>query len=50
MSRFGPIRTTPPHAVLDQLPAAVGPWAADRMGNEGGYPNGGMWRFCAGRR
>jgi hypothetical protein len=45
-ARFGPIRAVPPAAVRDRLGVKPGGiWAADRLGDEGGFPNGGMWRF-----
>lgn len=44
--RFGRIRTDPPRAVVDAV--GVGPgsvWSSSRLGGDGGFPNGGMWRF-----
>lgn len=44
--RFGPIRSIPPRQVLERLGVKNGStWATDRLGDEGGFPNGGMWRF-----
>jgi hypothetical protein len=45
--RFGPIRPVPPTPVLDYFPRA-GSWAIERIGDDGAYPNGGLWRFEAG--
>lgn len=47
--RFGPIRQTPPEAVVKELAGAASDsqWAVDQLGNEGGYPNGGLWLTTA---
>lgn len=46
-SRFGSIGEVPPLAVLTALGRGQGvvAWSSARMGGEGGFPNGGLWRF-----
>ncbi|HVX42475.1 MAG TPA: phosphotransferase [Mycobacteriales bacterium] len=49
LARFGPLRSNPPDGVLNALAAKRSePWSAGRLGAEGGFPNGGMWRVKAG--
>lgn len=50
--RFGPLRLEPPAAVLAMLPGAAPgtSWTATRIGDERGYPNGGLWRVEADQR
>ena len=43
-ARFGPLRTVPPVPVVDALGGDGTPWRAERLGSEGSFPNGGMWR------
>jgi len=43
-ARFGPLRTTPPAAVVRAVGGDGSPWRADRLGSDGAFPNGGMWR------
>jgi hypothetical protein len=52
LPRFGPLRPAPPAEILDLLTGAVPGtgWTADRIGNEDGYPNGGLWRVEADHR
>jgi hypothetical protein len=45
-ARFGPIRADPPAGVMQALGAGRSGWSSERLGAEGGFPNGGMWRFC----
>lgn len=49
--RFGPLRSVPPEAVLAGLSGAPAgtEWVAERIGDDGGYPNGGLWRVSAAR-
>ena len=49
--RFAPIRATPPGEVLKGLSGAAldTGWAIERFGNDGGYPNGGIWQVTANR-
>ncbi|HEU5485914.1 MAG TPA: phosphotransferase [Microlunatus sp.] len=42
--RFGPLRSLPPAAVVDAVGGDARAWRADRLGSDGPYPNGGMWR------
>lgn len=52
LPRFGPLRAAPPHEVIASLTGArTGTaWIASKMGDENGYPNGGLWRVEADRR
>jgi hypothetical protein len=43
-ARFGPLRSVPPAAVVDAVGADGSRWQADRLGSDGPFPNGGMWR------
>lgn len=44
--RFGPIRESPPPAVLDRLGCSETVWRRSRFGEDDeGFPNGGIWRF-----
>lgn len=51
LPRFGTLRPEPPSEVLDRLTGAEpgSEWTARPMGNDGGYPNGGLWRVTADR-
>lgn len=42
--RFGPLRATPPAAVVRGVGGNGSPWRAERLGSDGPFPNGGMWR------
>jgi len=42
--RFGPLRSTPPLAVVNAVGGGESSWQADRLGSDGPFPNGGMWR------
>ena len=42
--RFGPLRSTPPVAVVNAVGGDGSPWRADRLGSAGPFPNGGIWR------
>ena len=52
LPRFGPLRAAPPDEVVAGLGGAAAgtTWTAHRLGGEGGYPNGGIWRVGADRR
>lgn len=52
LPRFGPLRTTPPAEVVAWLTGASAGtgWTASRMGDDNGYPNGGLWRVTADQR
>lgn len=52
LPRFGPLRRVPPDPVVARLTGAApgSGWTITRMGNDGGYPNGGLWRVEADRR
>lgn len=43
-ARFGPLRSVPPAPVVRALGGDGSPWQADRLGSDGPFPNGGMWR------
>lgn len=43
--RFGPIRTVPPAAVERAVGDGQAEWTAERLGSDGDFPNGGMWRM-----
>lgn len=43
--RFGPIRSVPPVAVQRVVGDGQLGWTAERLGSEGDFPNGGMWRL-----
>jgi hypothetical protein len=47
--RFGPLREVPPDDVVEALTGAAPgtTWAVDKIGDEGGFPNGGLWRVSA---
>lgn len=49
LPRFGPLRSRPPIEVSQVLSGAAPgtTWTATRLGNDGGYPNGGIWRMTA---
>lgn len=51
LPRFGPLRPVPPTEVAVRLTGAAAgtTWSTSRIGNEGGYPNGGLWRVSADR-
>lgn len=42
--RFGPIRSTPPDRA-GRPRSAASRWTKSRIGDEGDFPNGGLWRF-----
>jgi hypothetical protein len=42
--RFGPIRSTPPDHLAGARSAASR-WTRSRVGDDGDFPNGGLWRF-----
>lgn len=50
--RFGPLRPVPPPATLARLTGAAAgtTWTAERLGDDLGYPNGGLWRVAADHR
>lgn len=52
LPRFGPLRTAPPPEVIASLTGArTGTaWTASKMGDDNGYPNGGLWRVEADQR
>lgn len=52
LPRFGHLRQAPPVDVLAQLDGAAPDtdWTTTRMGGDGGYPNGGIWRLEADRK
>lgn len=47
--RFGPLRSVPPADVVASLTGAVAgtTWVASRVGDDGDYPNGGIWKVTA---
>lgn len=45
LTRFAAAPTEPPPAVAAQLGAPGLQWSSSRVGNEGAYPNGGIWRY-----
>ncbi|MEQ7124217.1 phosphotransferase [Actinopolymorpha sp. B11F2] len=49
--RFGPVRQIPPDEVLKGLTGAAADtgWVVDQFGDDGGYPNGGIWQVSADR-
>lgn len=50
--RFGHLREVPPEEVLSRLNsgASDSSWTATRVGGDGGYPNGGIWRVTSDQR
>lgn len=42
--RFGPLRAVPPTAVVRAVGDGRTPWESERLGADGDFPNGGMWR------
>lgn len=43
-ARFGPLRAVPPAAVIRAVGDGRTPWEAERLGSDGDFPNGGIWR------
>ncbi len=52
LPRFGPLRRVPPPETVAMLTGAEAgtEWTASRIGDDQGYPNGGLWRVEAERR
>ena len=43
-ARFGPLRTVPPAPVVRAVGGDASAWRVERLGSDGPFPNGGLWR------